>query len=208
MKKIFLILTIFLLSGCAKNDLKNYSKNMNLKEIESYVLDLRVNGDYNNNRVRENYRINNYKNEQILFKYTAFSFINGENKREDKEYLKQNNTVYILKDRTYEKTNDKIKYENIQNILEGLKEVKKIKDEKTEKIGQKDYKLYEVIMKDKFINKLFEDYGYKGNYKKVAGKIYIDKQTNKVYRIIYYVDNLELSASYSSFGKIKKIEIN
>lgn len=203
MKKIMLLMTILLITGCAKSDLSKAYKNMNVKEIESYSVDLRTSGNYNDEKVRGAYRISNYKDEQTIIRYTES---NKGSKRINYEYVYENNELFRLNENDYEKTNDKFQYLNINLSLDGLKEVKKVTEEKEVKEGEITYQVYEVVFKDKFINKLFKEYGYDIDAKDATGTIYLNE--GKVNRIIYKTEDLTFNLLYFGIGTVREIELN
>ncbi len=197
MKKILIVLSLFLLTGCGNKEFKEAYKNMNIgKNIESYQLDLRIYGSIDNKRINEMYKIDNYENQKYkidTFDLTYY-FIDGK-MYEEKE---------IMEEIQYNETKQNIFYDtNI--ILDGLNNITS-KTEIENDIEGKELKLYEVELKDEYIKELLNKLGYINSYNEASGKIYLEN--NNIYKIIYTVDDLNVNGTFFRVNGINDININ
>ena len=197
MKKILIILSVILLTGCGNEEFKKAYENINIGDnIESYQLDLRIYGNIDNESINEMYKIDNYKN--LKYKIDTFDltyyFIDGK-MYEEKE---------ILEETQYSETNENIFYDtNI--ILEGLNNIKSKKAIEND-IEGKVLTAYEVKLKDNYIKELLNKLGYTNNYNDVSGKVYLEN--DNIYKIIYVVDNLNINGTFFRVNSINDININ
>ena len=148
MKKVLIILSLILLTGCGNKEFKSAYENMNIgKNIESYQLDLRIYGSVDNKRINKMYKIDNYKNQKYkidTFDLTYY-FIDGK-MYEEKE---------IMEEIQYNETNENIFYDtNI--ILDGLNNITS-KTEIENDIEGKELKVYEEKM-EKSINAMMDEF--------------------------------------------------
>ena len=197
MKKILIVLSLFLLTGCGNKEFKEAYKNMNIgKNIESYQLDLRIYGSIDNKRINEMYKIDNYENQKYkidTFDLTYY-FIDGK-MYEEKE---------IMEEIQYNETKQNIFYDtNI--ILDGLNNITS-KTEIENDIEGKELKLYEVELKGEYIKELLNKLGYINSYNEASGKIYLEN--NNIYKIIYTVDDLNVNGTFFRVNGINDININ
>ena len=190
MKKILLILIpILILTGCGKNLNKQY-EDMQIGNIESYQLDLRIYGKEN-----KMIKIDNYKNEEF-------------------KIVTNDNTYYVLNGITYKETENKeTKYEKVDEkvftntdlLLQALKNIK-AKKEIDNDIKGLDLKLYEVTIDSNYIKSLLKELGCSEEYSNITSKIYL--QNNTIYRIEHKIDDLKISATFFRVNNIKKLSIN
>ena len=190
MKKILLILIpILILTGCGKNLNKQY-EDMQIGNIESYQLDLRIYGKEN-----KMIKIDNYKNEEF-------------------KIVTNDNTYYVLNGITYKETENKeTKYEKVDEkvftntdlLLQALKNIKS-KKEIDNDIKGLDLKLYEVTIDSNYIKSLLKELGYSEEYSNITSKVYL--QNNTIYRIEHKIDDLKISATFFRVNNIKKLSIN
>ena len=190
MKKILLILIpILILTGCGKNLNKQY-EDMQIGNIESYQLDLRIYGKEN-----KMIKIDNYKNEEF-------------------KIVTNDNTYYVLNGITYKETENKeTKYEKVDEkvftntdlLLQALKNIK-AKKEIDNDIKGLDLKLYEVTIDSNYVKSLLKELGYSEEYSNITSKIYL--QNNTIYRIEHKIDDLKISATFFRVNNIKKLSIN
>lgn len=190
MKKILLILIpILILTGCGKNLNKQY-EDMQIGNIESYQLDLRIYGKEN-----KMIKIDNYKNEEF-------------------KIVTNDNTYYVLNGITYKETENKeTKYEKVDEkvftntdlLLQALKNIKS-KKEINNDIKGLDLKLYEVTVDSNYIKSLLKELGCSEEYSNITSKVYL--QNNIIYRIEHKIDDLKISATFFRVNNIKKLNIN
>jgi len=210
MKKILLTFILVLgLVGCRDKALdKNYDKMRIAKDgLDSYQVDIRIYGEYNNNRVSEYLKVSNYKNEQIIIHDSKSSLLGKSYIIYDngKTYnVSSNNKITVVADN---------KYADTAIYLEGFKNFKKVKKEKDEIIGDKKYLVYSTTVKKQVFESIL-----KGTViekieleENVPTKVWIDKD-GYVYRIIYYLDEaiedygspLEISVRYYGYNTVEK----
>ena len=190
MKKILLILIpILILTGCGKNLNKQY-EDMQIGNIESYQLDLRIYGKEN-----KMIKIDNYKNEEF-------------------KIITNDDTYYVLNGITYKETENKeTKYEKVEEkvftntdlLLQALKNIKS-KKEINNDIKGLDLKLYEVTVDSNYIKSLLKELGCSEEYSNITSKVYL--QNNTIYRIEHKIDDLKISATFFRVNNIKKLNIN
>ena len=190
MKKILLILIpILILTGCGKNLNKQY-EDMQIGNIESYQLDLRIYGKEN-----KMIKIDNYKNEEfkIITNDDTYYVLNGITYKETEN-----------KETKYEKVDEKV-FTNTDLLLQALKNIK-AKKEIDNDIKGLDLKLYEVTIDSNYIKSLLKELGCSEEYSNITSKIYL--QNNTIYRIEHKIDDLKISATFFRVNNIKKSNIN
>ena len=190
MKKILLILIpILILTGCGKNLNKQY-EDMQIGNIESYQLDLRIYGKEN-----KMIKIDNYKNEEfkIITNDDTYYVLNGITYKETEN-----------KETKYEKVDEKV-FTNTDLLLQALKNIK-AKKEIDNDIKGLDLKLYEVTIDSNYIKSLLKELGCSEEYSNITSKIYL--QNNTIYRIEHKIDDLKISATFFRVNNIKKLSIN
>ncbi len=190
MKKILLILIpILILTGCGKNLNKQY-EDMQIGNIESYQLDLRIYGKEN-----KMIKIDNYKNEEfkIITNDDTYYVLNGITYKETEN-----------KETKYEKVDEKV-FTNTDLLLQALKNIK-AKKEIDNDIKGLDLKLYEVTIDSNYVKSLLKELGYSEEYSNITSKIYL--QNNTIYRIEHKIDDLKISATFFRVNNIKKLSIN
>ena len=190
MKKILLILIpILILTGCGKNLNRQY-EDMQIGNIESYQLDLRIYGKEN-----KMIKIDNYKNEEfkIVTDDDTYYVLNGITYKETEN-----------KETKYEKVDEKV-FTNTDLLLQALKNIKS-KKEIDNDIKGLDLKLYEVTIDGNYIKSLLKELGYSEEYSNITSKVYL--QNNTIYRIEHKIDDLKISATFFRINNIKKLNIN
>lgn len=190
MKKILLIIIpILILTGCGKNLNKQY-EDMQIGNIESYQLDLRIYGKEN-----KMIKIDNYKNEEfkIITNDDTYYVLNGITYKETEN-----------KETKYEKVDEKV-FTNTDLLLQALKNIK-AKKEIDNDIKGLDLKLYEVTIDSNYIKSLLKELGYSEEYSNITSKIYL--QNNTIYRIEHKIDDLKISATFFRVNNIKELNIN
>lgn len=191
MKKslVLWILLLLAISGCGKKNFDEEYNNMQIGSIDSYQLDLRIYGEEN-----VNFRIDNYKNESY---------------RVDTSDA----TYYVINNSTYKEIiGDEIKYvmvdtklfTNTDILLQGLKNIKSRKEVKND-ITDLDLESYDVTFDSKYIKSLLNELAYDSNYNNAKGKIYI--KDNNIYKIIYEIDDLTITATFFRINNIRKPDI-
>jgi hypothetical protein len=218
-KVVFFIVLILTLGGCTSKQFESNYKKMQVSEdgkIDSYSMDLRVYGNYNNKNINEIIKIKNYSD--IKYKITRTDLTQNnfkdnnvsENEISDHETKKQKNEIiYIVNDKTYIMSetgkytlvNKDIKYNDPKIYLDGLNNISKVTKTSYEKSGDTTYKVYEVIYNKKFISKLVADTSISDIKIKndVTGKIYINDDLYVNY-IIYNIESVTINVNYYNIG--------
>ena len=197
MKKVLIILSLILLTGCSSKEFKEAYENINIgNNIESYQLDLRIYGNRDNKRINEMYKIDNYKNQKYkidTFNLTYY-FIDGKMFEENE----------IKEEIQYNETDENIFYDtNI--ILEGLNNITSKKEIEND-IEGKELILYEVKLKDDYIKNLLNKLDDTNNYNEAYGKVYLEN--NNIYKVIYIVDDLNINGTFFRVNGINDINID
>lgn len=220
MKKIILVIVIFLLVGCASKKLEpNYEKmQIGKGGINGYTLDLRVYGNNKNNILNEIIKVENYNNKEYMITrinnnkqlQKLFSLL----KKETTKVEAKDDITYIINDKVYvanaegkyELSKEAIKYSDPSIYLEGLKNISKISKTYEEKIGLNTYKVYDVIFQKDVITDIAKDTDIKkpNISNKTEGKIYINDK-GYVYRIIYVIDGITVNANYFGINTARSL---
>lgn len=213
MKKIIVFLiAIMFLSGCGENKKENNMKieyqSMKIGDkVESYQLDLRIYGDYNNNTINEIYKIDNYKNEEytVLEGNSVYYVVNGMTyKGVDIVYAEGTENFEEFIPMQPQKTNENV-FKDTDLILQGLINIE-AKEKIENDLSILDLTVYSVKLKDNYVKKLLKILGYGENYKECNGKIYL--KDGKVYKIVYIVDGLTINGTFFRVNAIRKLNID
>lgn len=213
MKKIInligLTVLVFLISGCDNKKLEKYYENMLFNNINSYTMDLRIYGTYNNENVNEMVRIINYKNEQLtILASPDMENIFESNIYNNQELILEDKLYKLNEDYTYTELNNELVYKNTEIYLKSVSKLNEIISESTEKVGEKEYKVYEVEYKKDIIKEVLSETNYK-DYEindKITGKVYIDGEN--IYKIEIKLKDLTINASYFGVNAYSKKDIN
>jgi len=205
MKKI-LIFTLFLLliTGCVSKEISNGYKKMKVASdsIDGYTLDLRIEGNPENEVIDGRARISNYNNDYKIVIVNPGPA--SENTREEIIYVK-NSKIFVAENGFYVETNEDLIYTNPNIYLEGLNYIKKnVRSE--EIINKINYHVYDVIIDKSFAKNIIEDLNLSNLKipKDIEGKVYIDGE-GYVYRIIYYINDITITATYFWIDADQKI---
>lgn len=211
-KKILMILcAALMLTGCASKDLKNAYNKMSVgdgkNQINGYSLSIRLFGLYNDEKVNQSIRVQNYlgKNYKVVdssdneITYYVIDGVNYKSVVDDtdsdttkKESAYNKNTGATTGfdiDKaitTYEETDEAVPFTNTNLYLTSLKSAKKIGDATEEKIGDLKYTTYEYTIAKKTMLKILAGSALK-DIKFTADiptKVWIDKD-GYVYKIEY-----------------------
>lgn len=195
MKKIIiLLLSIIILTGCTDKELKEeYNDTKN--SIESYQLDLRIYGSFDNKKVNKIYKIDNYKNQKYKIDTinVIYYFVDG---RLFEEQIDENSK--------YKESNENIFYDT-DLILQGLNNITSKKEVEND-IDGKELKVYEIKLKDEYIEELLNKLGYTNNFKEVSGKVYLENEN--IFKICYKIDNLNIDGAFFRINSIKDFNID
>ena len=212
MKKILLALSLFLifLTGCGVNLEEQYKKMEIGKEIDSYQLDLRIYGTFDNMKINEMYKIDNYKNKEfkIQTKEATYYIVNDILYKEVNTDDNKNNKVPHLSEEknivSYEKTNDNV-FKETDILLQGLNNIKS-KKEIDNDITALELEVYSIKIKDEYIKSLLKKLGYADKFEKASGKVYL--QNENLYKLVCKIDDLTINATFLKVNDIKEINID
>lgn len=187
-----IIMFLFFITGCSDSRLKKSYNLMKISNIESYILDLKVYGK----NIDDNYRISNYKNEQLKVVYFTL-----ENKTLT-NYVKyvEDNKYYEMVGSDFVASETKPKYTDTNVFLTGLLKAKKV--QVSDK--QSTYKIYNVVFDKNFFNDLLKSINIDVAVDEdISGEIHLDKDS-RVNRIIYKSDEITINANYFGYGLVTK----
>lgn len=193
-KLIILLLSIIILMGCTDKELKEkYNDTKN--SIESYQLDLRIYGSFDNKKVNKIYKIDNYKNQKYKIDTinVIYYFVDG---RLFEEQIDENSK--------YKESSENIFYDT-DLILQGLNNITSKKEVEND-IDGKELKVYEIKLKDEYIEELLNKLGYTNNFKEVSGKVYLENEN--IFKICYKIDNLNIDGAFFRINSIKDFNID
>lgn len=211
--KLFIgLMLVVLMTGCGTKGLEKYYDNMEIgsKGIKGYVLELRIYGNKDNDRINEIVRITNYNNVdfKIVKRNVSQTNINPfeEDDIEETTYIKNDKVYKANESGTYVETKDDINYKKPSIYLEGLNNIVSIDKGESVTIGEKKYTLYKTTFSKTIMNDIVADNILKETKitKDVEGEVYIDSE-GYVYRIIYKLDNVTINANYFNINKINSI---
>ena len=193
-KLIILLLSIIILTGCTDKELKE-KYNDTKKSVESYQLDLRVYGNFDNKKINKTYKIDNYKNQKYKIDTinVIYYFVDG---RLFEEQIDENIE--------YKESSENIFYDT-DLILQGLNNITS-KKEVENGIDGKELKVYEIKLKDEYIEELLNKLGYTNNFKEVSGKVYLENEN--IFKICYKIDNLNIDGAFFRINSIKDFNID
>jgi nitrogen regulatory protein PII len=185
--------------------------------ITNYNIDLRIYGTVNNKAINEIVKITKYNNDYkvVIINMANDKHVDGGEPEEPVGSIKDqlDSTIYIKNDKAYaidnsgkyvETTNSY--YDDPDVYMIGLNNAKKVNLETEETIGEKVYKVYEVVFSKDILNRVLEEAPADFKTEKDGtGKIYIDDK-GYVYRIIYNIDKLTVNANYYGVNTIRALD--
>jgi len=208
-KIVVMMLMMLIVTACSSKDFKLAYDNMQISEngITGYLLNLKVSGTYDNKSINKEIRISNYNDSDYEIRITN-NTRNGRKESEETAYIKDGKIYEEDENRVYVEVDEQIKYSNPSIYLEGLNNVKKSSKAKEQKIGNKNYQVYEVQFKKEFVEELLEKSELEKIKitKKVSGKIYLNED-NRVYQMIYEINDLRIKANYYGINTAKEVVI-
>ena len=193
-KLIILLLSIIILTGCTDKELKEEYNDIK-NSVEIYQLDLRVYGSFDNKKINKTYKIDNYKNQKYKIDTinVIYYFVDG---RLFEEQIDENIE--------YKESSENIFYDT-DLILQGLNNITSKKEVEND-IDGKELKVYEIKLKDEYIEELLNKLGYTNNFKEVSGKVYLENEN--VFKICYKIDNLNIDGAFFRINSIKDFNID
>lgn len=232
-KKFFMVLcAALILTGCASKDLKNTYNKMSVgdgeDQINGYSLSIRLFGLYNDEKVNQSIRVQNYLGKDFKVVDTSnaeitYYQIDGVSYKSVVEETTDDTTTEIQSDysiskelTTYEETEDDVPFMDTDLYLTSLKSASKIGDATEEKIGDLTYTTYEYTVAKKTMLKILvgtvlEDIEFSEN---VPAKVWIDSD-GYVYKIEYNLatgiesnSTLSLNLYYNAINKSNEIKVD
>ena len=172
--------------------------------ISGYVLDLRVSGEINGSSINEIVRINNNNNND--FQITYIDALNYE-ENEQEFYIIDGVKYGQNSDGEYVETEKELRFSDTNLILEGLNNVVELSEPRQETIANNVYSVYDAVVRKDIVDEILES----GNInlipeENVETKIYINEDGH-VYRIIYNIEDLRLSASFFSIDNPRQVHL-
>lgn len=207
MKKILLVMLIFLMAGCgSSSNLKENASKMEIsaKGINGYAVDLRIYGSVNNAKARESLRIYNSGNKNYKILKSTIDTKTNEI-QEDIKYIKDGRIYVKGSDGKYVLSTSKIYYSKPQLYLEGVNNLKST-DKGTKMENQPDLTEYKVEFKDEVIEEMLKDIEIAiPAEKNVKGKVQINKD-GYVYRVIYEFKTITINALFYQINDVPSID--
>ena len=179
----------------------------NNDKMNSYKLDLRINGNYKNKRYFEIVMVTNYQNKEKDITITK-STDKGE---EEYEYLVKDSKYYQVKDEKLTEVKS-VPYTDTDIYLLGAENLKDSKQIENQKIGtDKDAKVYSVYtgkVSKSIMNKVLAatDLEIKID-KDVDAEVWIGSDGH-VYKVYYRFDGLTVYASYFGYNVIRGVDLD
>ena len=201
-KNIFLLIIIFVVTGCTKLELNKIFKEMRIEKINNYSVDLRISGEKNGEIIKTSHRITNFNDEQIII---FFSERNSERELIEHNYVYQDNNLFVLRDDLYIESQEVFPFMNTNILLDGLT---KTKDESKEIVEDNSYnKIVRGNLNKSYVDILLKEYKLNSDFKKATFEFYL-KSDNTIERLIYQIDDLTINALFYDIGESRKVEIN
>lgn len=173
--------------------------NTTIKESESYKMDLRIYGKYNNKGINNIIMVTNYKDTDKDITITA-----GE---KEEKYLVKEGKRYSVKD---EKLTEvaKAPYENTEIFLSGASKLTNVEQAADEEISGVKYKVYKGTISSSNMNEIIEatELDLKAD-KDASVEVWLT-QDNYVYKIYYKIDELTIYPSFFGYGKMNKVNLD
>ena len=181
------------------NKLTESANKTSVEKAESYRMDLRIYGTYNNKGINKIIMVNNYKNTDKDISIT----VDGK----EEKYLVKDNKKYKVEN---EKLSDaeNVPFTNTEVYLDGVSKMKNLKEEKEQKIGKNTYKVYKGIISINDMASILKesDISIKTD-KDIETEVWLTSD-NYVYKVYYRLDKLTIYASYFGYGNMNKVNLD
>lgn len=205
LKKILLVMILFLMVGCGSNaKLKENVEKMEISSegINGYAVDLRIYGSTNNTRVNESLRIFNSGNKDYKIEKNIFDIDNFIQEityiRDGEIYTKGKEDKYIL-------STSRVYYSKPHLYLEGVNNLKTV-DKGSKVENQPNLTEYQVEFQDEVIEEILKDIEIVIPIEKnVKGKVQINKE-GYVYRVIYQFETITVNALFYQINNVSSID--
>ena len=199
---IAIVFLVIFFTGAEKNvtnNLNNFVKNTTIEEAESYKMDLRIFGKYNNKGINKIIMVTNYKDTDKEITITS-----GE---KEEKYLVKEGKKYTVKDEKVSET-DKVPYENTEVYLTGANKLNDLQQVADEKIGKVSYKVFKGTISTNDMQKIVDATDLELKVEKNASVEVWLTQDNYVYKIYYRIGDLTIYPSYFGYGKMNKVNLD
>lgn len=207
--KIFIIIGIVVVAillvvfVCNKdktsNTLTPSVNNTTIKEAESYKLDLRIYGKYDNKGINNIIMVTNYKDTDKEITITK-----GE---KEEKYLVKDGKKYSVKDEKLTEV-EEVPYQDTEIYLSGVTKLTNVKQAEDEEISGVIYKVYTGTISSNDMNQIIKATELDLEIEKDASVEVWLTQDNYVYKIYYRIDDLTIYPSYFGYGKMNKVNLD
>ncbi len=199
-----IVVGIIVCINTGNSKLSKYADNTMIGDkTSSYRLDLRIYGTLNNNKVRKNVMIDNYKNTDKRVTMSGLANL----KLEETTYLLKNKKYYNLVENKLKEVKE-IPYEDTDIYLNGVRKVKDLSSPTTRKNGNTEYTVYTGKVGKNVINKMLTATDLKITVKEDAkAEIWLTKD-ERVYRVYYTIGDLTIFPTYMAYNSVKSIDLD
>ncbi len=185
-------------------------------DMNGYTLSYRLSGIYNDKRIIDDARIENYMNKDYKIMQSTLTNIE-ENISESKTYYIIGTEKYIEKEMMkYEKTEDSIVYTDVSTYLKGLESYTNLNREEKEIVAYEEYQKYSFVTKKDVMKNImkYTTIGEIDFNQDIQSTVLIDKD-NKIYKIEYDLKkalsletDFRMSLYYFGYNTSRTYDIN
>lgn len=198
---IILVMCVIVKNSSNKesNKLTESANKTSVEKTESYRMDLRIYGTYNNKGINKIIMVNNYKNTDKDISIT----VDGK----EEKYLVKDNKKYKVENEKLSSA-ENVPFTNTEVYLDGVSKMKNLKEEKEQKIGNNTYKVYKGIISINDMTSILKesDISIKTD-KDIETEVWLTSD-NYVYKVYYRLDKLTIYASYFGYGNMNKVNLD
>ena len=186
-------------SNKESNKLTESANKTSVEKAESYRMDLRIYGTYNNKGINKIIMVNNYKNTDKDISIT----VDGK----EEKYLVKDNKKYKVENEKLSSA-ENVPFTNTEVYLDGVSKIKNLKEEKEQKIGKNTYKVYKGTISINDMTSILKesDISIKTD-KDIETEVWLTSD-NYVYKVYYKLDKLTIYASYFGYGNMNKVNLD
>ncbi len=191
--------------------------------INGYILELRIFGQIDNERINETVRLKNYMNEQLEVKINNISKEKGKGRvneageaNEISEEISNENVFVVSENKVYKQNKDaeyveykeEFLYKDVNIYLKGLNNIIEIKETEIETMGVDEYSVYHALVDLNAVQEILDSLNIEYEVlTNVETKIYLDKE-GYVYRIMYDLGNIKIYAYYVAINQVTESVIS
>ena len=186
-------------SNKESNKLTESANKTSVEKAESYRMDLRIYGTYNNKGINKIIMVNNYKNTDKDISIT----VDGK----EEKYLVKDNKKYKVENEKLSSA-ENVPFTNTEVYLDGVSKMKNLKEESSQKIGKNTYKVYKGTISINDMTSILKesDISIKTD-KDIETEVWLTSD-NYVYKVYYKLDKLTIYASYFGYGNMNKVNLD